>query len=1123
MQQSDQTAVLPNLLYKKKQIAELLEQIRLKKEAVVKANQKMHTIQNNLAHKKNRIRTLSRYQKDINRLNVVLEEVQRSVESMSILQLNEITKYNNPPEVIKIAIEGILFLLRGKKLPWIDLRKEIAKSNFIKEVLRFKLAKADPELVKTIQDQYILTDKWNLDRLKKASKAMGPLGEWLQCQVELYDASTKSADAAEYLQIHENVGELEENKHLMESIMEENEAEAEELELQVAQLQEEVEELEILVSNPDVMTTSNIDKKVSTNENNLSFVTKRVRFAENSSDLMEERMKKMSVIRNSEATPKKKPKFVYDNFLYVQRKRDTEEYFKMFDFKSLEYYQNRLKKTSFAISPPLKFNQVKIDRFCIEKGTDKISVVHQIEMGTERISMVTKNEEGTGFSQREFMMDKGTGKISLYNDQLERGVDRLSLDEEYMKIMDDGSKKGKGNQSGKNELIEKGTFRMTVDEKMDKGIFKMSNSSQLDNKNVSKISISEQNKEEEAVLRKTTGQKNEQDFSKNSLLNQNDKNEHKNFEVQQNEKKDSNHISSNQNDTETEKMSIIRYNDQGSERISLLEFQKKKNIYEIDTLNTIANQKHNSIDKIETGTKMSINNNNKNSIPQNSSKMSENEQKEENLSKSKKADQNITISSNLNYQQNKVHLEKNEIGVNKRTLSNSGLKPDIENISNEELNLKTTTQLTTNNVYHLNQDKQSVEKYEIGISKMTFADNPKNPTQLVDILTTLYNKRASESRVKTSSPNEMMFLNAEEYIQSTSDNIINQIYKQNSKNTFLQKTIFQNKAVQTDFSDFPLILNNLIKFDQKQLETSVFDRNSTFTAKTITDKYQEQYQTDFDNLKRKAENTKVYQNYNPVLKSSRSADINNFVENRSSEVSLRTGVDQNQKYPIGTPSMHKIGIKFENYNFAKSKLPNQIETNVKQEVNLMNLTKSENVFLTKENRISKSLPRTGAYSYYPNVFSGNIDSQLNNTIYGNEKPSITHFGRSIYDEGSAVLRREFVKVQNDEMSVNSGLKMNLNKNRSIDKMSLIAIEFVDKDTSQLTDRSFSISKKIDGPRKVVMESEFAPLVSVVKNRDTFQIKSMLVQNPNLKLEDLNNEKYSVSYRFVDTKIGEIKK
>ena len=83
-----------------------------------------------------------------------------------------------------------------------------------------------------------------------------------------------------------------------------------------------------------------------------------------------------------------------------------------------------------------------------------------------------------------------------------------------------------------------------------------------------------------------------------------------------------------------------------------------------------------------------------------------------------------------------------------------------------------------------------------------------------------------------------------------------------------------------------------------------------------------------------------------------------------------------------------------------------------------------------------------------------------------------------------------------------------------DKMNLIGIKFVDKDKTKLTDKSFDEKNKLPGPNKMIVEKFQAPLVSVVKNRDTFQIKQMLEQNPGMTLEELTKEKFGVTYRFL---------
>lgn len=123
----------------------------------------------------------------------MLKNSKEKIQTLTKDQLEEIQTYKTPPLRIKIALESIFLLQTGKVLSWDDIKKRMQDSDqFVNGLLKFSMAKVKPEVIKKFKENYLKNDDWNLEKLKRASQAMGPLGEYLESlekQVEIIDSS----------------------------------------------------------------------------------------------------------------------------------------------------------------------------------------------------------------------------------------------------------------------------------------------------------------------------------------------------------------------------------------------------------------------------------------------------------------------------------------------------------------------------------------------------------------------------------------------------------------------------------------------------------------------------------------------------------------------------------------------------------------------------------------------------------------------------------------------------------------------------------------------------------------------------------------------------------------------
>ena len=122
-----------------------------------------------------------------------LEKAKTSVSSISTQQLNEMRNLPNPPSAVKLTAEAVVSLLLGefKNWSWAEVKSEMKKSNFMTNVLNFNTDKVSQTLKSKLIQNYTGKPEWDVDKIFKASKAAGPLADWVTSQLKYADILTR--------------------------------------------------------------------------------------------------------------------------------------------------------------------------------------------------------------------------------------------------------------------------------------------------------------------------------------------------------------------------------------------------------------------------------------------------------------------------------------------------------------------------------------------------------------------------------------------------------------------------------------------------------------------------------------------------------------------------------------------------------------------------------------------------------------------------------------------------------------------------------------------------------------------------------------------------------------------
>eukprot|EP00002_Diphylleia_rotans_P002763 TRINITY_DN1178_c0_g2_i14.p1 TRINITY_DN1178_c0_g2~~TRINITY_DN1178_c0_g2_i14.p1 ORF type:complete len:4518 (+),score=1049.96 TRINITY_DN1178_c0_g2_i14:77-13630(+) len=111
-----------------------------------------------------------------------LVEAQRAVGSIKKAQLDEIRSLGKPPNLVQLTLEAVCYLFTRKKETWDNIRSIIRKEDFISNILRFESTKMT-EADRLAIEKYFALEEFNYDKVMNASKACGPLVNWLHAQI----------------------------------------------------------------------------------------------------------------------------------------------------------------------------------------------------------------------------------------------------------------------------------------------------------------------------------------------------------------------------------------------------------------------------------------------------------------------------------------------------------------------------------------------------------------------------------------------------------------------------------------------------------------------------------------------------------------------------------------------------------------------------------------------------------------------------------------------------------------------------------------------------------------------------------------------------------------------------
>ncbi|KAI0484690.1 dynein heavy chain, N-terminal region 1-domain-containing protein [Xylariaceae sp. FL0804] len=165
---------------------------------------------------------------DLARAEPAVEEAKASVSNIKRQHLTEVRSMGNPPQGVRLAMESVCNLLGHKITDWKTVQAVVRRDDFIASIVSFDNEKQMTKPLRTkMRTTYLNNADFTFEKVNRASKACGPLVQWVEAQVN-------------YSEILDRVGPLRDEVDELENKALETKAEAKAVENTITSLEDSI-------------------------------------------------------------------------------------------------------------------------------------------------------------------------------------------------------------------------------------------------------------------------------------------------------------------------------------------------------------------------------------------------------------------------------------------------------------------------------------------------------------------------------------------------------------------------------------------------------------------------------------------------------------------------------------------------------------------------------------------------------------------------------------------------------------------------------------------------------------------------------------------------------------------
>lgn len=123
---------------------------------------------------------------ELRRMSLAVDKARDMLMGVGTDELKELATYRNPPDRVKMVLEAMVFVMKGQKLPWEKIMREMVV-DFVYRVVAIQWELLNPKIVEELKVNYLENPQWNIAKIYRASKAAGPLADWLESQSKVLE------------------------------------------------------------------------------------------------------------------------------------------------------------------------------------------------------------------------------------------------------------------------------------------------------------------------------------------------------------------------------------------------------------------------------------------------------------------------------------------------------------------------------------------------------------------------------------------------------------------------------------------------------------------------------------------------------------------------------------------------------------------------------------------------------------------------------------------------------------------------------------------------------------------------------------------------------------------------
>ncbi|KAJ5828908.1 uncharacterized protein N7525_007161 [Penicillium rubens] len=121
---------------------------------------------------------------DLARAEPAVLEAQKSVSNIKRQHLTEVRSMGNPPASVRLALEAVCTLLGHTVDSWKTIQGLIRRDDFIASIVNYDNERQMTRKHRTkMQNEFLSKEDFTYERVNRASKACGPLVQWVEAQV----------------------------------------------------------------------------------------------------------------------------------------------------------------------------------------------------------------------------------------------------------------------------------------------------------------------------------------------------------------------------------------------------------------------------------------------------------------------------------------------------------------------------------------------------------------------------------------------------------------------------------------------------------------------------------------------------------------------------------------------------------------------------------------------------------------------------------------------------------------------------------------------------------------------------------------------------------------------------